>query len=83
MIARAIEREYGSSVTMEYFDLSRPELREQYESVVTRVKEKYMRYPLVMIDGEVVFNGSLDYYSLSAAINKRLSALRSKAAENK
>jgi hypothetical protein len=37
-------------------------------------KDRYMRFPLVFVNGEVVFHGSLDYYSLSAAIDKRLDA---------
>ena len=43
-------------------------------------KDRYMRFPLIMIDGEIVFHGSLDYYSLAAAIDRRLGALKAKKA---
>ena len=44
--------------------------------ILQTAKNRYMRFPLVYINGEVVFHGSLDYYSLSDAIDKRLNALK-------
>jgi disulfide oxidoreductase YuzD len=72
LVSSAIKREYGDRVASEYIDLATPAIRERHQDVVQMAKERYMRFPLVMVDGEVVFNGSLDYYSLSALINRRL-----------
>jgi disulfide oxidoreductase YuzD len=74
LVSSAIKREYGSKITTEYVDLANPAIREQHKDIVVMAKDRYMRFPLVFINGEVVFHGSLDYYSLSAAIDKRLDA---------
>ena len=62
-------------MTTEYVDLANPAIRERHTDILQTAKDRYMRFPLVYINGEVVFHGSLDYYSLSAAIDKRLNAL--------
>jgi len=82
MVSRAIEREYGTTVAMEYIELANPATREKHKDIVELARKKYLRFPLIMIDGEVVFHGSLDYYSLMAVINRRLEELKkSKAGE--
>lgn len=73
MVSRAIEREYGSAVSMEYIELATPEAREQYQEIVQLARKRYLRFPLIMMGGELIYHGSFDYYSLSAAIKMRLS----------
>ena len=82
MVSRALEREYGTDVSMEYIELSNPETRNQYKDIIKLTRKKYMRFPLVMLDGEVVFHGSLDYYSLAAIIIQRLEELQTPAQDN-
>lgn len=62
---------------MEYVDLANPAIREQHKDVVQLAKDRYMRFPVVMMSSKVVVHGSLDYYTLSALIQKRLSAIES------
>ena len=61
----------------QYVDLANPAIREQHKDILAMAKDRYMRFPLTMINGEVVFHGSLDYYSLSSAIDKRLGVPKS------
>ena len=75
MVARAIEREHGRAVSMEYIELSTPEAREEHRDIIQLARRKYLRFPLVMLDGELIYHGGLDYYSLSAAIEARLDEL--------
>ena len=82
MVSRDLEREYGTDVSMEYIELSNPETRNQYKDIIKLTRKKYMRFPLVMLDGEVVFHGSLDYYSLAAIIIQRLEELQTPAQDN-
>ena len=56
----------------QYVDLANPAIRQQHPDILAMAKDRYMHFPLTMIDGEVVFQGSLDYYALSSAIDKRL-----------
>lgn len=79
MVARALEREYGTDVSMEYIELSNPEARNQHEDIIKLARKKYMRFPVVMVGGEVVCHGSLDYYRLDAIIAKRLKGVRPSA----
>jgi len=79
MVSRAIEREYGRAVSMEYVELATPEAREEYRKVIQLARKKYLRFPLVMMEDELVYHGSLDYYSLSAAIKTRLNGARGKS----
>ncbi len=62
----------------EYVDLSNPAIREKHKDIVAMAKDRYMRFPLVFIDGDIVFHGTLDYYSLSSAIDKRLKGQKPK-----
>lgn len=73
LVANAIEREHGDIVSAEYIDLADTANRERHKDILDAAKERYLRFPITMINGEFVFHGSLDFYSLSAAINKRLS----------
>ena len=82
MVSRSLEREYGTDVSMEYIELSNPETRNQYKDIIKLARKKYMRFPLVMIDGEIVFHGSLDYYSLAAIIIQRLKELQTPAQDS-
>ncbi len=59
-------------MSLEYIELADNGSREQYRDVIQMARRKYMRFPLVMVNGEVVFHGSLDYYSLSAVIKRML-----------
>ena len=79
MVSRALEREYRTDVSMEYIELSNPEIRDQYKDIIQLARDKYMRFPLVMVDGEIVSNGSLDYYFLVAIIVQRLKELQTPA----
>ena len=63
---------------MEYIDLAHPAVREQHPDILQLAKDRYMRFPLVMVDGEIISHGGLDYYSLSSLIDKRLTALQGK-----
>ena len=82
MVSRSLEREYGTDVSMEYIELSNHETREQHKDIIKLTRKKYLRFPLVMIDGEVVLHGSLDYYSLAAIIVQRLKELQTPAQDN-
>jgi disulfide oxidoreductase YuzD len=73
LVARAIEREYGGNVSMQYVELATPEARETHKDIIQLTRKRYLRFPLVMIEDELLYHGSLDYYSLSAAIKARLS----------
>lgn len=57
---------------MEYVELADSGSREQYQDIIKMARKKYMRFPLVMVNGEVVFQGILDYYSLSAVIRQQI-----------
>jgi disulfide oxidoreductase YuzD len=81
-VSHAIKREYGDKISTEYVDLANTAVREQHKDIVQMAKDRYMRFPVVMVNGEVVVHGSLDYYSLSAMINKRLSAIESGSARH-
>ena len=72
MVWQAIEREYGGAVSMEYIELATPQAREAHREIIQLARRKYLRFPLVMMDGELVYHGGLDYYSLSAMIKARL-----------
>ena len=57
---------------MEYIELADNTSRERHKDIVQLARKKYLRFPLVMVNGEVVFHGTLDYYSLGAVIRRLL-----------
>jgi len=82
MVSSCLELEFGTDVSMEYIELSSPETRTRHKDIIELARKKYLRFPLVMLDGEVVFNGSLDYYSLAAIIMQRLNELQTPAQDS-
>lgn len=75
MVSRAIEREHGRAVSMDYIELSTAEARDKHQEIIQLARKKYLRFPLVMLNGELAYHGGLDYYSLSALIKARLDEL--------
>lgn len=77
MVAWYLSREYGNSVDVRYYDLSRTGVRQQFPAVIERLQKGELVLPAVLVDGEVVSVGYVDYFSVARAIERARSAERS------
>ena len=55
---------------MSYIDLSREDVRQQHPEVIGQLRKGELVLPAVFVDGEVVCQGYVDYYSVARAIEQ-------------
>lgn len=55
-----LQKIYGDSVKIEFFDLDTPENRQKHSDWLKRVKEENLLLPLLVINGEVRISGFFD-----------------------
>jgi len=56
-----------------YFDAARPEVREQFKTVLQAASDRYLPYPLVLVDDEIIAAGHVDAYGIAAYVSQQLS----------
>jgi disulfide oxidoreductase YuzD len=53
---------------VEYVDLSRPDARESQATLVARVTERGLLYPVTFVDGFPVYDGAVSYPAILRAV---------------
>ncbi len=70
-----LSREYANTVQVNYNDLSRPSVRQEYPAMVERLQQGELVLPAVYVDGEIAGEGYVDYFSISKAVEKARKAI--------
>ena len=65
-----MSREYNGTVQVNYNDLAKAGVREQHASTIERLQKGDLVLPTVLVDGEMVSAGYVDYFSIAGAIEK-------------
>ena len=63
---------YGDQVDVSYYDAILPEVQEQYHQVIEMASERFVPYPIVLIDGEAVMAGHVDAYGIASLVAQEL-----------
>jgi disulfide oxidoreductase YuzD len=53
---------------VEYVDLSRPDVRESWATLVSQVTERGLLYPVTFVDGSPVYDGAVSYPAILRAV---------------
>lgn len=65
MIARQfLANLYGDEVEVEYYDAAQAETQERFAGILQEAEQKHLRYPLILINGNVRSAGGVDAYQL-------------------
>ncbi|MHB0867948.1 MAG: DUF1462 family protein [Chloroflexota bacterium] len=70
VVAWYLSREYGNSVQVNYQDLSRAPVRQQFPQMVEELRKGDLVLPAVFVDDEMVSLGYVDYFSVAKAIER-------------
>jgi disulfide oxidoreductase YuzD len=56
-----------------YFDAALHEVQEQFKTVLQAAADRYLPYPLVLVDDEIVAAGHVDAYGIAGYVSQQLS----------
>ena len=63
---------YGDQVSVSYYDAVLPEVQEQYRQVIEMASERFVPYPIVLINDEAVMAGHVDAYGIASLVAQEL-----------
>lgn len=69
-----MEYRYGDRASIVYHDTSRPEVLAAHGEMVTRIQADGLAYPVTVVDGVPVCDGSVSYPAILRAVQARLGA---------
>ncbi|MBN1582258.1 MAG: hypothetical protein JXA89_16250 [Anaerolineae bacterium] len=72
MVKGYIERVYGNRVSVEYYDVAKPEVRTDFTDVVAQAEARYWPYPLVLVNEKPVMAGHVDAYGIMGVLREEL-----------
>ena len=63
---------YSDQVRVSYYDAIYPEVREQYQQVIEMASERFLPFPIVLINDEAVMAGHVDAYGIASLVAQEL-----------
>jgi disulfide oxidoreductase YuzD len=67
-----VERRFGDRVAVLYHDTGKPEVRAEFEDVVTAIQDADLLYPVTVIDGHTLYDGAVSYPAILRAVEAKL-----------
>jgi len=67
-----MRRRFGEQAAIEYVNLDMPEAREAYGDLVAKAEEAGLLFPVTVIDGEAVYDGSVSYPAILRQVEARI-----------
>jgi len=67
-----METRFGDAASILYYDTSRPETQSDHASMLDRIREQGLVYPVTVIDGEPLYEGAISYPAILRAVQTRL-----------
>jgi disulfide oxidoreductase YuzD len=64
---------YGDKVDLSYYDAAVPAVQEQFREVLDIAVDRYLPYPLVLVDDRLVMAGHVDAYGIASLVTEKLS----------
>jgi disulfide oxidoreductase YuzD len=63
---------YGDQVAVAYYDAISADVQEQYHQVIEMASERFLPYPIVLINDEAVMAGHVDAYGIASLVAQEL-----------
>jgi len=68
-----MERRFGDRARIDYFDVTREEVRTEHASAVESIQSSGLVYPVTIVDGDPLYDGAVSYPAILRAVDTRLS----------
>ena len=68
-----MENRFGDSASIVYHDTTQDETRAKHAHIIDTIREQGLVYPVTVIDGEPLYEGSVSYPAILRAVQTRLS----------
>ena len=67
-----MERRFGDSATIEYRDVTSPDVQASHASLISEIENRGLLYPVTVVDGVPSYDGAVSYPAILRAIQERL-----------
>lgn len=67
-----MKRRFGDRASIEYVNLDAPEAREQHAETLSAIDAAGLLYPVTVIEGDAVYDGSVSYPAILRQVETRL-----------
>ena len=67
-----MSRRFGDSAGIEYLNLDEPEIRTRYADTLSAIDDAGLLYPVTVIEGDAVYDGSVSYPAILRQVENRL-----------
>ncbi|GAB4289652.1 MAG: hypothetical protein Kow0067_15660 [Coriobacteriia bacterium] len=67
-----MQNRFGEAARILYHDTSRPEVIAEHSTMVRRIQDQGLVYPVTVIDGEPVYDGAVSYPAILRAVQVKL-----------
>ncbi|HEX9093650.1 MAG TPA: DUF1462 family protein [Coriobacteriia bacterium] len=76
IIRDEMERRFGDRAAIEYLNTSVEDVRTTHAETIARIHEQALVYPVTVIDGRPVYDGSVSYPAIMRAVDTALAERR-------
>jgi disulfide oxidoreductase YuzD len=74
LVREEMGRRFGEKAVIEYVSLDESEARETYKDTIAAIEDAGLLYPVTVIEGEAVYDGSVSYPAILRQVETRLAA---------
>lgn len=68
-----MRRRFGDAAGIEYINIEEPGVAEAHSAILDEVRETGLLFPVTVVDGEAVYDGSVSYPAILRQVESRLS----------
>jgi disulfide oxidoreductase YuzD len=67
-----MERRYGDSAVITYYDISVESVKKEHTKLVDEIETRGLLYPVTVIDGTPIYDGAVSYPAILRAVQQKL-----------
>jgi disulfide oxidoreductase YuzD len=67
-----MERRFGERARIDYYDVSKEDVRSQHSETVDSIQAAGLLFPVTVVDGDPLYDGAVSYPAILRAVDTRL-----------
>lgn len=71
-----MERRFGDSATILYYDINAADVRTQHGSLIDEIESRGLLYPVTVVDGTPLYDGAVSYPAILRAVQNKLDTVQ-------
>jgi disulfide oxidoreductase YuzD len=71
-VREEMRRRFGDKAAIQYVNLDSPESRDEFGALVSQIEGAGLLFPVTVIEGEAVYDGSVSYPAILRQVEARL-----------